>query len=66
MPKDLLIHTIFHDSHLRAIAAHQPVTLEALSELKGIGPRKLEQYGPAVIELVREHLQRGSGLAVRD
>lgn len=49
---------IFHDSHLRAIAAHQPVTLEALSELKGVGPRKLEQYGTAVIELVRKHLER--------
>jgi ATP-dependent DNA helicase RecQ len=47
---------VFHDSHLRAIAAHHPVTLEALSELKGIGPRKLEQYGAAVIELVRQHL----------
>jgi ATP-dependent DNA helicase RecQ len=50
---------IFHDSHLRAIAAHQPVTLEALSELKGVGPRKLELYGDAVIELVRKHLEGG-------
>ncbi len=51
-------YVIFHDSHLRAIAAQQPVTLEALSKLKGVGPRKLEQYGAAVIELVREHLAR--------
>jgi superfamily II DNA helicase RecQ len=51
---------VFHDSHLRAIAAHQPATLEALSELKGIGPRKLEQYGGAVLELVREHLEGGT------
>lgn len=49
-------YVIFHDSHLRAIAAHQPVTLEALSELKGVGPSKLEKYGAAVIELVRKHL----------
>jgi ATP-dependent DNA helicase RecQ len=48
---------VFHDSHLRAIAAHRPVTLEALSELKGIGPGKLEKYGAAVIELVRTHLE---------
>jgi hypothetical protein len=33
------------------------VTLEALSHLKGIGLRKLEQYGQAVIELVCEHAQ---------
>ncbi|MFQ6102483.1 MAG: HRDC domain-containing protein, partial [Anaerolineae bacterium] len=53
-------YVIFHDSHLRAIAAHQPVTLEALSELKGVGPRKLEQYGNEVIELVRKHLRGGT------
>lgn len=50
-------YVIFHDSHLRAIAAHQPITLEALSELKGVGPSKLEKYGTAVIELVRKHLE---------
>jgi ATP-dependent DNA helicase RecQ len=50
---------VFYDSHLRAIAAHRPVTLEALSELKGIGPRKLEKYGSAVIQLVREHVEGG-------
>ena len=50
-------YAIFHDSHLRAIAAHQPVTLEALSELKGVGPRKLEKYGTAIIELVRKYLE---------
>ena len=53
-------YVIFHDSHLRAIAAHQPVTLEALSELKGVGPSKLEKYGAAVIELVRKHLEGGA------
>ena len=52
-------YVIFHDSHLRAIAAHRPVTLEALSELKGVGPIKLEKYGAAVIELVRKHLGEG-------
>ena len=53
-------YVVFHDSHLRAIAAHQPVTLEALSELKGVGPSKLEKYGAAVIELVRKHLEGGA------
>jgi len=50
-------YVIFHDSCLRAIAAHQPVTLEDLSELKGVGPRKLEQYGTEVIELVSKYLE---------
>jgi ATP-dependent DNA helicase RecQ len=52
-------HFILQYSHLRAIAAHRPVTLEALSELKGIGPRKLERYGAAVIDLVRKHVEGG-------
>ncbi len=54
---------VFHNSHLRGIAAHRPVTLEALSELKGVGPRKLEKYGAAVIELVRKHLAGGVNVA---
>ena len=51
---------VFHDSHLRAIAAQRPLTLEALSGVKGVGPRKLELYGQAVIGLVSEHL-KGKG-----
>jgi ATP-dependent DNA helicase RecQ len=49
-------YVIFHDSHLRAIAARRPLTPEALSEVKGVGPRKLERYGAEVVALVREHL----------
>jgi ATP-dependent DNA helicase RecQ len=47
---------IFHDSHLRAIAARRPLTPEALSEVKGVGPRKLERYGAEVVALVSKHL----------
>jgi len=53
-------YVVFHDSHLRSISAHRPLTLGALSELKGVGPRKLEKYGSAVIELVRRYLQGGT------
>jgi superfamily II DNA helicase RecQ len=49
---------VLHNRVLRAIAAHHPTTLEALSELKGIGPYKLETYGQQVIELVRDYLKR--------
>jgi superfamily II DNA helicase RecQ len=54
-------YVVFHDSHLRAIAAHRPVTLEALGELKGVGPKRLEQYGAQVVALVRVHLGRSGG-----
>lgn len=55
---------VLHNRVLRAIAAQYPTTLEALSELKGIGPHKLEKYGQQVIEIVRDYLKReadGSG-----
>lgn len=53
--QDVAAYTILHDSVLSAIAAQLPVTLEALSHIKGIGPHKLEQYGQAVVGLVRKH-----------
>ena len=56
-------YVIFHNSHLRGIAAHRPVTLKALSELKGVGPIKLEKYGVAVVALVRNHLAGGVNVA---
>ncbi|MBS3782852.1 MAG: RecQ family ATP-dependent DNA helicase [Anaerolineae bacterium] len=48
---------IFHDTHLRAIAAHKPTTREALMEVNGVGPVKLERYGDSVIGLVAEHVR---------
>ncbi len=53
-------YVVFHDSHLRVIAARRPTTLETLAEVKGVGPKKLEQYGAALVELVREHLAGGT------
>jgi ATP-dependent DNA helicase RecQ len=43
---------IFHDSTLKAIAAARPGDPQALLAIKGVGPRKLEQYGPAVLAIV--------------
>lgn len=50
---------VFHDSHLRSVAEQCPLTLEALSEVKGVGPKRLERYGAQVIALVREHVEGG-------
>ncbi len=49
-------YVIFHDRHLRGIAAHRPVTPDALLDIKGVGPRKLERYGEAVLALVERHV----------
>src|SRR5690625_3614509 len=45
--------TILHDSTLVAIAAAQPKDLRQLALLRGIGPTKLEAYGPSVLALIR-------------
>lgn len=46
-------YVVFHDATLAAIAAARPRDLDALSAIPGIGVRKLERYGPALIELLR-------------
>jgi ATP-dependent DNA helicase RecQ len=47
-------YVVLHDSHLRAIAAQRPVTLESLAKLPGIGPKRLEKYGDELVALVRK------------
>jgi ATP-dependent DNA helicase RecQ len=45
-------YVIFHDRTLSAIAAAQPRDLDALSMIDGIGARKLERYGPTLLQLL--------------
>lgn len=44
---------VFSDATLRSIAAAQPTTLDELGAVKGVGPKKLEQYGQAVIDIIQ-------------
>jgi ATP-dependent DNA helicase RecQ len=44
---------IFHDSTLAAIAAARPQSTAELGDISGIGQKKLERYGAALLELVR-------------
>ncbi len=46
-------YVIFHNSTLSAIAAAQPRDLIALSTIPGIGAKKLDRYGPALLEVLR-------------
>jgi len=46
---------VFHDSTLETIAALQPGTREALRGVSGVGDKKLERYGEALLEVVRAH-----------
>ena len=43
---------ILHDRTLAEIAAQRPHHLAALAAIAGIGAKKLERYGPALVEIV--------------
>jgi len=45
-------YVILHDATLAEIARRQPRDLDALAEIPGIGARKLDRYGPALLELL--------------
>ena len=50
---DVPPYVIFHDSTLREMAALRPDTLTALGRISGVGARKLEAYGMAFLETIR-------------
>ncbi len=43
---------IFHDTTLRELARVNPSDLSAMAQVSGIGPRKMENYGAAIIQLL--------------
>ncbi|THD36284.1 MAG: DNA helicase RecQ [Sphingomonas sp.] len=47
-------YVIFHDSVLRDMAAMKPDSLSALGTISGVGERKLEAYGDAFLQVIRE------------
>jgi ATP-dependent DNA helicase RecQ len=46
-------YVILHDRTLAEIAALRPPDMDALATISGIGAKKLERYGAALLELVR-------------
>ncbi|MGC9468531.1 MAG: RecQ family ATP-dependent DNA helicase [Anaerolineae bacterium] len=53
---------VFHDAHLRAIAAAKPQTPEELVAVKGVGATKLAKYGDEVLEIIRTYLEEDSSI----
>ena len=47
-------YVIFHDATLRDIAHARPASLEALRAISGVGARKLDAYGEAILALVTQ------------
>jgi len=45
---------IFNDTTLEALASRRPSTMEALLDIPGIGPAKLDAYGDELLDLLTE------------
>ena len=45
-------YVVAADTLLAAIAQARPANLEELAQIKGIGPRKLQLYGPEILAVV--------------
>lgn len=48
-------YVVFADATLRALAQHRPVSLEGLAGISGIGERKREAYGDALLRVIAAH-----------
>jgi ATP-dependent DNA helicase RecQ len=48
-------YVVLHDVVLKRIAATRPTGWDELAAIKGIGPKKLERYGSAVLAVVANH-----------
>jgi ATP-dependent DNA helicase RecQ len=51
-------YVLFHDATLREIARLKPATVDALRHVYGMGARKVDDLGEAVLETVRGHADR--------
>jgi ATP-dependent DNA helicase RecQ len=52
--QNLPAYVIFHDATLREIAERLPQSLDELGAISGVGARKLERYGEALLDVLRE------------
>jgi ATP-dependent DNA helicase RecQ len=61
--RGVLPYIVFHDATLHAISALKPRSLNALLAIPGVGARKVEAYGEAIIAVVRDYVNEVSGSA---
>jgi len=48
-------YVVFHDATLREMASAKPGTLSAMSQISGVGERKLATYGEDFLAVIAEH-----------
>jgi ATP-dependent DNA helicase RecQ len=53
-------YVIFHDTTLRELARLKPMTIEALRHVYGVGARKADDLGEAIIHSIHAHLGTSS------
>ena len=53
--KGVPAYVICHDRTLAEIAAYKPTSLEALADIHGMGPARIERYGAPFLETVSSH-----------
>jgi superfamily II DNA helicase RecQ len=54
-------YVILHDATLIAIAQVTPTSLDALANISGIGAKRLERYGDAVLTIAAQRREEGKG-----
>jgi ATP-dependent DNA helicase RecQ len=49
---NLPAYVVFHDATLASMATEQPASLDALGRISGVGAKKLEAYGAAILRVL--------------
>lgn len=50
-------YSIIHQNSLKEISGRYPITLEELSDISGMGPKKVEAYGERIIDIVKKYVE---------
>jgi ATP-dependent DNA helicase RecQ len=53
-------YIIFHDSTLKDMVSKLPVDLESMKVVSGVGKSKMEKYGLAFIDVIKEYLAKSA------
>ncbi|MFW2390345.1 MAG: RecQ family ATP-dependent DNA helicase [Polyangiales bacterium] len=53
--KGVPAYVVCHDRTLLEMAAHKPTSMEALADIHGMGPARIERYGEPFLETVSSH-----------
>ncbi|MFD0749949.1 HRDC domain-containing protein [Mucilaginibacter calamicampi] len=64
--ENIMPNMILTEKTAATVAEKLPVTLKALSAIKGIGPLKTTQYGPVIIQLIRDYQQKLTGITAQN